>query len=59
MHGTLELTKRAAARRGSIKVGIAALAVVAGMVAGAAPVYTALGDQLLTFLGFTEPKDCG
>jgi ribosomal protein L11 len=53
------LTKRAAARRGSIKVGIAALAVVAGMVAGAAPVYTALGDQLLTFLGFTEPKDCG
>ena len=62
MHGTLELTKRAAARRRSIKVAIialAALALLAGIVAGAVLVYTPLGDQLLTFLGFTYPKDCG
>jgi hypothetical protein len=59
MHGTLELTKRAAARRRSIKAGIIALAVLAGIVAGAVLVYTPLGDQLLTFLGFTYPKDCG
>jgi hypothetical protein len=59
MHGTLELTKRAAARRRSIKAGIVALAVLAGIVAGAVLVYTPLGDQLLTFLGFTYPKDCG
>jgi hypothetical protein len=56
MHGTLELTKRAAALRRSIKAGIIALA---GIVAGAVLVYTPLGDQLLTFLGFTYPKDCG
>jgi hypothetical protein len=59
MHGTLELTKRAAARRRSIKAGIVALAILAGIVAGAVLVYTPLGDQLLTFLGFTYPKDCG
>ena len=59
MHGTLERTKRAAARRRSIKARIIALAVLAGIVAGAVLVYTPLGDQLLTFLGFTYPKDCG
>ena len=59
MHGTLELTKRAAARRRSIKARIIALAVLAGIVAGAVLVYTPLGDQLPTFLGFTYPKDCG
>jgi hypothetical protein len=59
MHGTLEPTKRAAAQRRWIKAEIIALAVLAGIVAGAALVYTPLGDQLLTFLGFTHPKDCG
>jgi hypothetical protein len=59
MHGTLELTKRAAARRRSIKARIIVLAVLAGIVAGAMLVYTPLGDRLLTFLGFTYPKDCG
>jgi hypothetical protein len=59
MHGTLELTKRAAARRRSIKAGIIALAVLAGVVAGAVLVYTPLGDRVLIFLGFTYPKDCG
>jgi hypothetical protein len=59
VHGTLELTKRAAARRRSIKAGIIALAILAGIVAGAVLVYTPLGDRLLTFLGFTDPKDCG
>ena len=58
MHGTLELTKRAAARR-SIKARIIVRAILAGIVAGAVLVYTPLGDQLLTFLGFTYPKDCG
>jgi hypothetical protein len=59
MHGTLELTKRAAARRRSIKARIIALTVLAGIVAGAVLVYTPLGDRVLTFLGFTYPKDCG
>jgi hypothetical protein len=59
MHGTLERTQRTAARRRSIKAGIIALAVLAGIVAGAVLVYTPLGDQLLTFLGFTDLKDCG
>ncbi|MGA8494416.1 MAG: hypothetical protein WB764_02970 [Xanthobacteraceae bacterium] len=59
MHGTLELTKRAAARRPSIKARIIALAVLAGIVAGAVLVYTPLGDRLLTFPGFTYSKDCG
>ena len=59
MHGTLELTKIAAARRRSIKARIIALAILAGIVAGAVLVYTPLADQLLTFLGFTYPKDCG
>jgi len=59
MHGTLELTKRAAARRRSIKAGIIALAIVAGIVAGDVLVYTPLGDRVLIFLGFTYPKDCG
>ena len=59
MHGTLELTKLATARRRSIKARIIALAVLAGIVAGAVLVYTPLRDQLLTFLGFTTLKDCG
>jgi hypothetical protein len=59
MHGTLELTKRVTAGRRSIKAGIIALAVLAGIVAGAVLVYTPLGDRVLTFLGFTYPKDCG
>jgi nucleoside permease NupC len=59
MHGTLELTELATARRRSVKARIIALAVLAGIVAGAVLVYTPLGDQLLTFLGFTDPKDCG
>jgi hypothetical protein len=59
MHGTLELTKRVAARRRWIKAEIIVLAVLVGIVAGAVLVYTPLGDQLLTFLGFTYPKDCG
>jgi len=59
MHGTLELTKRATAWRRSIKAGMIALAVLAGIVAGAVLVYTPLGDRVLTFLGFTDPKDCG
>jgi hypothetical protein len=60
MHGTLPLTQRAAVRRRSIEARIIiALAVLAGIVAGAVLVYTPLGDRLLTFLGFTYPKDCG
>ena len=59
MHGMLELTKRAAARRRSIEAGIIALAILAGIVAGAVLVYTPLGDRVLIFLGFTYPKDCG
>jgi len=59
MHGTLELTKRATARRRSIKAGMIALAVLAGIVAGAVLVYTPLGDRVLTFLGFTDLEDCG
>ena len=59
MHGTLDLTKRAAARRRTIKAGIIALAVLAGIVASVVLVYTPLGDRVLTFLGFTYPKDCG
>jgi hypothetical protein len=47
------------ARRRSIKARIIVLAVLAGIVAGAVLVYTPLGDQLLTFLGFTTPEDCG
>jgi hypothetical protein len=59
MHGTLDLTKRSAARRRSIKARIIVLAILAGIIAGAVLVYTPLGDRLLTFLGFTTPKDCG
>jgi hypothetical protein len=59
MRGTLALAKRATAPRRSIKARIIALPVLAGIVAGAVLVYTPLGDQLLTFLGFTYPKDCG
>ena len=59
MHGTLEPTKRVTARRRSIKAGIIALTVLAGIVAGAVLVYTPLGDRVLIFLGFTYPKDCG
>ena len=59
MHGTLELTKLAAARRRSVTARIIALAVLAGIVAGVVLVYTPLGDRLLTFLGFTYPQDCG
>jgi hypothetical protein len=61
MHGTLDRTKLIAARS-AIKariIALAALAVLAGIVAGAALVYTAQGNDLLIFLGFTEPKDCG
>ena len=42
-----------------LKAGIIALAVLAGIVAGAVLVYTPLGDRVLIFLGFTYPKDCG
>jgi hypothetical protein len=59
MHGTLEPTKLATEWRHSIKARIVALAVLADIVAGAVLVYTPLGDQLLTFLGFTTLKDCG
>ena len=62
MHGTLDRTKLGAARPRSIKariIALAALAVLAGIVVGAALVYTAQGDGLMIFLGFTEPKDCG
>jgi hypothetical protein len=55
----LEPITRAAVRRRWIKAGIIVLAVLAGIVAGAVLVYTPPGDQLLTFLGFTYPKDCG
>jgi hypothetical protein len=61
MHGTLDRTKLIAARS-AIKariIALAALAVLAGIVAGAALVYTAQGNDLLIFLGFIEPKDCG
>jgi hypothetical protein len=51
MHGT--------ARRRSVKARIIALAVLAGIVAGAVLVYTPLGDRLLNFLSFTTLKDCG
>ena len=59
MHGTLELTRCAAARRRSTRARIIVLAVLAGIVAGAVLVYTPLGDRVLIFLGFTYPKDCG
>jgi hypothetical protein len=61
MHGTLELTRQAAARRRWTKATMVALAaaVLAGIVAGAALVYTPLGDDLSVFLRFTPPKDCG
>jgi hypothetical protein len=59
MHGTLEPTKLAATRRHAPNARIIALAVVAGIVAGALLVYTPLGDQLFTFFGFPDPKDCG
>jgi hypothetical protein len=59
MHGTLEPIKLVAMRRRPIKAIIILLAVVAGIVAGALLVYTPLGDQLFTFFGITDPKDCG
>jgi hypothetical protein len=59
MHGTLEPIKLAATPRRSTTARIIALAVAAGIVAGALLVYTPLGDQLFTFLGITDPKDCG
>jgi hypothetical protein len=59
MHGSLDVTKPAAARRRTIKARIIVLAVLAGIVAGAVLVYTPLDDRLLTFLGFTTLKDCG
>jgi uncharacterized iron-regulated membrane protein len=59
MHGTLEPIKLAATRRRSTKAIIIALGVLAGIVAGASLVYTPLGDQLFTFFGITDPKDCG
>ena len=59
MHGALERTQLAATRRHAIKARIIALAVLAGIVAGAVLVYTPLGDQLFTFFGITDLKDCG
>jgi hypothetical protein len=63
MHGTLQPIKLAATRRRATKARIVALAVAAGMAAGIAAgallAYTPLGDQLMTFFGFTYPKDCG
>jgi hypothetical protein len=59
VHGALKPIKLAATRRRSSKAEVIALAVLAGIVTGAVLVYTPLGDQLLTFLGFTYPKDCG
>jgi hypothetical protein len=61
MHGTLELTRQAAARRRWTRATIVALAAagLAGIVAGATLVYTRLGNDLSVFLRFTPPKDCG
>jgi hypothetical protein len=59
MHGTLQPIKLTATRRHTTKARIIALAVVAGIVAGALLVYTPLGDQLFTYFGFPDPKDCG
>ena len=52
----------AAARRrpiGAKIIALVAIAAIAGMLAGAVLVYTPAADDLLIFLGFTYPKDCG
>jgi hypothetical protein len=62
MHGTLEPVKLAATRRRSLgakTIALVALAVLAGIAAGAVLVYTPVGDDLLVFFGFIYPKDCG
>jgi hypothetical protein len=62
MHGTLEPTTLTAARRRSTKsrtIAIVAVAVLAGIVAGAALFYVLANDDLMIWLGFTYPKDCG
>jgi hypothetical protein len=63
MHGTLQPIKLVATRRRLTKARIIALAVAtgiaAGIAAGALLLYTPLGDQLFTFFGITDPKDCG
>jgi hypothetical protein len=58
MHGTLQPTKPALAGRRRSKAKIVALAVIAGMLAGSL-VYSLADDDLMIFLGFTYPKDCG
>ena len=62
MHGTLQPSGLAAARRrpiGAKIIALVAIAAIAGMLAGAVLVYTPAADDLLIFLGFTYPKDCG
>jgi hypothetical protein len=62
MPGTPEPAKLTAAPRrpiGANAIALVALAVIAGMAAGAVLVYTPVADDLLIFLGFTHPKDCG
>jgi hypothetical protein len=62
MQGTLQPQQLTAAPRRSAKTGIVtlvALAMLAGIVAGAALVYMAHNTDLMIFLGFTYPKDCG
>jgi hypothetical protein len=58
MHGTLQPTKPALAGRRWSKAKIVALAVIEGMLAGSL-VYSLADDDLMIFLGFTYPKDCG
>jgi hypothetical protein len=58
MHGTLRPPKPALAGRRRSKAKIVALAVIAGMLAGSL-VYSLADDDLMIFLGFTSPKDCG
>jgi hypothetical protein len=62
MHGTLPPRAPAAAKRGSNKaklVKLGALAMLAGIVVGAALFSIAQNDDLMIFLGFSYPKDCG
>lgn len=58
MHGTPEPIKFVVTRRRRSKAKIIALAVISGMLAGSL-VYTLADDDLMIFLGFTYPKDCG
>jgi hypothetical protein len=62
MHGTLQPNELVAVRPCSSRaktIALVALAVIAGMAAGAVMVYTPAVDDLLLFFGFTTPKDCG